>query len=277
MTGLEGVQSIPSSHSSVHTQPPEKRTKVFLLSIIYTWETLVLSICGDGLFWPCYVRRRSLLPQYLSEQHALPGFSHGRLTAKFRLSSTPCFGLNNQSSSSSMTYDFGCYMAAIILGRPIGTVAIGEIRARILSTNAGCIAVTGGALFWVLRELHDSLHLYPAHIGRLSLSLDRVSGFRPHLHLFPPFTPDFSWSSNTGLGNERVPLQTRPPRSIVILNLFSLFVASAESPRASFHFNFFLLSSFPFSCPSAICISSRPRHIEPKCVFMAIPTNTSFA
>lgn len=46
-----------------------------------------------------------------------------------------------------MTYDFGCYMAAIILGRPIGTVAIGEIRARILSTNAGCIAVTGGALF----------------------------------------------------------------------------------------------------------------------------------
>ena len=77
----------------------------------------------------------------------LGALSHGRLTAKFRLSSTPCFGLNNQSSSSSMTYDFGCYMAAIILGRPIGTVAIGEIRARILSTNAGCIAVTGGALF----------------------------------------------------------------------------------------------------------------------------------
>lgn len=196
-----------SIHPFVHTLPyihnPQKRgQKFFLLSIIYTWETLVLSICGDGLFWPCYVRRRSLLPQYLSEQHAFPGFSHGRLTAKFRLSSTPCFGLNNQSSSSSMTYDFGCYMAAIILGRPIGTVAIGEIRARILSTNAGCIAVTGGALFWVLRELHDSLHLYPAHIGRLSLSLDRVSGFRPHLHLFPPFTPDFSWSSNTGLGNE---------------------------------------------------------------------------
>ena len=148
MTGLEGVQSIPSSTLfRTYTTPRKEDKSFFLLSIIYTWETLVLSICGDGLFWPCYVRRRSLLPQYLSEQHAFPGFSHGRLTAKFRLSSTPCFGLNNQSSSSSMTYDLGCYMAAIILGRPIGTVAIGEIRARILSTNAGCIAVTGGALF----------------------------------------------------------------------------------------------------------------------------------
>lgn len=109
MTGLEGVQSIPSSTLFPTYTTPKKENKkfffFFFLCIIYTWETLVLSICGDGLFWPCYVRRRSLLPQYLSEQHAFPGFSHGRLTAKFRLSSTPCFGLNNQSSSSSMTYD----------------------------------------------------------------------------------------------------------------------------------------------------------------------------
>ena len=83
-------------------------------------------------------------------------------------------------------------MAAIILGRPIGTVAIGEIEARVLSTNAGGIAVTGGALS-SLEGIARLSSPYIQHIlGRLSFHLIEFLDFARVFIYFRLSLPTFS-------------------------------------------------------------------------------------